>query len=240
MKKIYSLFVVLAAVVSFSSLSSCGFECINGSGHRVSENRKVGDFTRIDVSGGFKVTLKQDSSLAVNITADDNLLKYIKSSVSGGKLRIYSKKNFCNTGELLVTIGVRNLDEIKASGAVDVASDGKINTQDIDLKLSGVSKVTLDLNAKNVRTEGSGAIELYLKGQASSHDVDLRGSGKISALDFVVGNYTIQTSGVSDCEINVLQSLSVNSKGASSIKYRGNPSSVSNHKTGASSIEKIN
>jgi hypothetical protein len=240
MKKTYSLFVILVAVICLGSLSSCRFSCINGSGHRASENRKVADFTRIDISDIFKVTLKQDSSLAVNITADDNLLKYIKSSVSGGRLRIYTKKNFCNSGELLITIGVRNLEEIKASGAVDVASDGKINTRDLNLKLSGVSKINLDLNAANVRSEVSGVTELYLKGQASSHDVDLSGSGKISALDFVVGNYNIQTSGVGDCAINVLQSLSVNSKGASHIKYRGNPSSVSNHETGVSSIEKIN
>jgi len=98
----------------------------------------------------------------------------------------------------------------------------------------------MDLNAANVSTSGSGVTELNLKGQATSHDIDLSGSGHVYALDFVVGACDIQTSGVGHSEVNVLNKLSVHSSGASEVKYRGNPSSVTNDKSGASSIEKVN
>jgi len=233
-----AILVILAAVI-VSGLSSCMFNCVHGSGSQATEIRKLTDFSRIDISGGFKVILKQDSSLSLKITADNNLLKYIKSTVNGGKLRVYTRRNICNSGEMTLNIGVHKLEEIKASGGIEVLGDGKITTQDMHLRLSGATKVTMELNAANVTTTGSGATELNLKGQATLHNIEMSGSGKVNALDFVVGNCDIQTSGVGDYKVNVLHSLNINSAGASDVKYRGNPS-VTEHKAGASSVEKIN
>jgi len=238
MKKIYLALLIIAGI-SLCGLSSCMLNCVHGSGHQISETRNVREFSKISISGGYNVTLKQDSSFSIKINADDNLLKYIKTEVDGNRLRIYSKKSFCNAGELTISIGVKNLEEVKASGGIEVASDGKINTRDIAFKLSGATKITMDLNADHVTTSGSGSTELNLKGQASSHDIDLSGSGTVNALDFVVGDCDIQTSGVGESNVNVLHSLSVHSSGASSVKYKGNPT-VTNDKSGASSVEKIN
>ncbi|WP_158828300.1 GIN domain-containing protein [Mucilaginibacter lacusdianchii] len=166
-------------------------------------------------------------------------MKYIRTDVSGNKLRIYSKKGVKCSGPLEVVVVVKNLNEIKVSGAVNITSEGRINTGDFKFDFSGASKVDMDLSAANVITEAKGATELHLKGQAAAHRVNLSGVGKLYALDFVVADYRIKTSGASHCEINVLKNLEVNSKGASEVTYRGNPSSVVNHKSGASSIKKI-
>jgi hypothetical protein len=219
-------------------LSSCDADCELGSGNIKQENRKVSDFTKIDVSGKYRIVLVQDSSLSLNISADDNLLEHIKTSVTGDVLHITSK-NICSD-DIAITIGVRNLEEVHASGSVDISSTGNIHTSDLNLKFSGSTKITLDLNAARVSTKGSGSTEINLKGQATTHDIDLSGSGNVNALDFVVGDYNISTSGSSDCQINVLRELNVHSSGSSSIQYRGNPTQVSNHKSGSSSIEKIN
>jgi hypothetical protein len=240
MKKIYLALLILLAGGILTGLSSCVFNCVHGSGHVISENRNGGSFSKLSISGSYKVILKQDSSESIKITADDNLLKYIKTETSGNRLRIYSKRSFCNNGQIIVNVGVRNLEEVKASGAVEVESDGKIQAQDFRFKLSGVTKVTMDLTAANVSSNGSGSSELILKGQAASHDISLSGVGKVYAFDFVVSNCEIQTSGVGHSEVNVLKSLSIHSSGASDVKYKGNPSSVSNDKSGASSVEKVN
>jgi hypothetical protein len=240
MKKLFLGLALLISAISLCLLSSCRFSCIKGSGHQVTENRKVADFTRIDISGGYKVSLRQDSSLNLSVHADDNLMKYIRIEVDAGKLRIFSRKNLCSSGEITVSVGVKSLEGIKTSGAIDLESDGKLVTKDLSLRLNGASKVTMDLNADNVTTEGSGSTEINLKGQAASHRIELSGSGKIHALDFVVDSYDIQTTGASECQINVLHNLNVNTTGASDIKYRGNPTNVNSHKTGASSLTKIN
>ena len=240
MKKIYLSSLIIISIASVSILSSCRFGCVKGSGHQVTESHKVDDFTAIKISGGFKVNLKQDSSKTVTITADDNLLKYIRSESDGNVLKIYTKKNFCGSGEIIINIGVKNLERIDGSGAVDFHSDGKLNTKDLAIKLAGAGKVDLDLTAANVTTDGSGSTEIDLKGQATSNRVDLTGNGDMHAFDFVVGTYDIHTTGASDCEINVLNSLNVNTTGASDIKYKGNPTSVNSSKTGASTVTKVN
>lgn len=239
MKKTIFNLLILAAGISTVLLSSCRLNGVRGSGNVVSETRKVSDFTKIDISDHYKVNLKQDSSLSVTVTADDNLLKYIKTDVTDGKLRIHNTRNIRSSGDLTVNVGIRNLKDIETSGAVEVTSDGKITVQDLHFNLSGATKITMDLNAANVTTEGSGATRINLTGQASTHNVDLSGAGKISALDFVVGNYNIETSGATKCEINVLNSLSIHSSGASSVRYRGNPKTINNDKSGASSVQKI-
>ena len=199
----------------------------------------MNDFTRLDSSGGFKINLKQDSSLTVSVTADDNLMKYIHASLDGDKLRIYSKKNLCGSSEIVLNIGVKNLEVIKISGGINLATDGKLITKDLHLELNGASKIDMDLNAANVFTEGSGSTDMTLRGQASSHKIEFAGSGKVKALDFVVGSYDIETTGASDCSINVLKDLNVKTTGAADIKYRGNPTSVTTSKTGAASVTKI-
>ena len=228
MKKLYSIAMLFIAAISLSVLSSCRFGCIKGSGHRITENHKVSDFSKLDISGGFKIHLKQDSSLTVTVNADDNLMKYIHVNSEGDKLRIYSKKNICGSGELELNIGVKNLEVIKASGGINLATDGKLNSQ-----------IDMDLNAANLFTEGSGSTDMTLRGQAASHKIEFAGSGKVKAGDFVVGSYDIETTGASECTINVLKDLNVNTTGAADIKYRGNPTNVNTSKTGAASVTKI-
>lgn len=241
MKKSCAQIVLLIAVLSLSFFaSSCKrFRRVHGSGNPSTEKRTVIDFSRIDISGGFKVILVQDSSSVVTVTADDNLLKYVKTTVEGGKLRIYSNRSLDSQTEMTITVGVKKLEEIHSSGGVEISSNGRINAGNFSFDLSGSTHVNMDLSAADVHTSGSGSTDLVLKGQAASHDIDMSGSSDVEALDFVVGKYNIETSGASKCRINVLKDLSVHTSGASEIEYRGNPSNISNHKSGASSVTKI-
>lgn len=241
MKRSFFNVILLAAGFAVAgSVSSCMINCVHGSGHQATENRRItSDFTRLEVSGGFKVVLKQDSSGKITLTADDNILKYIKTKNEDGTLQIFTHKNICNGGSMTVTIGVKNLEAIRASGATDISADGKLICKDIEFHFSGMSKLDLNLNAASVTVETSGTSELNLHGQASSGHVETSGMIQMHAFDFVVSDYDISTSGASHCEINVLHSLHVSSSGASEIKYKGNPADVSNDKSGASSLEKV-
>lgn len=238
MKTFLKTALVLFAGMSLA-ISSCKTTCTKGSGHVVSENRKVGNFSKLDLSGMYKVELVQDSSMNISVSADDNLLKLITTEVDGDKLKIKTQ-NICPSGQIVVTIGVRNLDEIDQTGAISLTTKSKLVTKDLALNLAGASNVTLDLDAANLHTTANGSIEINLKGQATSHSVNLSGGGKVHAFDFVVGNYDLETSGAADFEINVLHALTVNSSGASEVKYKGNPTTINNKKSGISTITKVN
>ena len=120
-RSVLNIMLFIAGIAVVTSMSSCMLNCVHGSGHPSTETRAVTEeFTKLDVSGAFKVILKQDSSKNISITADDNLLQYVKTKVEDGTLRVFTHKNLCNAGQMTITIGVRNLEEIKASGATEL------------------------------------------------------------------------------------------------------------------------
>ena len=231
--------VYLSAAVLL--LSSCnGFDCINGSGNQVTESRDIGTFTQVETSGSLKIVLSQDSTSSVRILADDNIQKEIQTRLSGNTLKIDIEGNFCDAGPVTIYLSSKDYQKIESSGSVEVLSEGKLNLNELDLELHGSSKVVLDLNVKSLRTSSSGSSEIVLKGQAGSHDLDMTGSSSVEALDFVVGQYQINSTGASKSRINVLNSLEVNSRGASEVEYKGKPSKIEKDNSGASVVRSIN
>jgi hypothetical protein len=237
---ISKIFFPAALVTIAIGFSGCrGMDCVYGSGNQVTENRNVESFSAIEVGGSVKLILKQDSTTSVRIVADDNIQDRIETRVSGGRLHIEMDGNFCETGPITIYATTRTLEGVDASGSVEVISDGTLSGERFALDLSGSTKVNLLLNTGEMRTDASGATEVTLKGQARSHEISMSGSGDVQALDFVVGNYRISTSGSTDLKINALNELHVESSGASDISYRGNPKNVKNSNSGASSLNKI-
>jgi len=241
MKKI-KLYILLAlAVCSVSVISSCGLvDCVKGSGNPATEKRKADDFTKIDIKGSYKINLKQDSTLSITLTGDDNLLKYVETNVSDGKLFIKSEKEMCPNNQMTLTIGVRSLKEITSSGALELYTQGVLNVQDLKLDLSGETKAIMDIDAANLTTRASGDADIMLKGQATTHLVNFSGSEKFNAFGFVVSDYDIESSGNTECEINVLHSLDLHTSGASDVKYKGAPVRLVNEKSGSASLEHVN
>ncbi|WP_299289215.1 head GIN domain-containing protein [uncultured Mucilaginibacter sp.] len=232
------LLILSGFLLLFSVLSSCNDSCEKGSGKAASEYRKVGAFTKLNFSGAYKVVLKQGVP-SVKVTADDNLLKQIETSVRGDELTIKTKKNICNAGTMEIDISNPDFQAVKTAGTIDLSADGKLNLKDFSMELAGMSKVNLNLNAANVTTSTSGSSEVNLTGQATSNKVTMSGKSNLNALDFVVANYRIETSGFTNCNVNVLNELSVNVSGAGSVQYKGNPAKISNEHSGATSIKKI-
>ncbi|MCF8453121.1 MAG: DUF2807 domain-containing protein [Pedobacter sp.] len=237
----FSLNSIVYLSLGLLLLSSCnGFDCINGSGNQVTESRDIGTFNQVETSGSLKIVLSQDSTSSVRILADDNIQKEIQTRLSGNTLKIDIEGNFCDAGPVTIYLGSKDYQKIESSGSVEVLSEGKLNLNELDLELHGSSKVMLDLNVKSLRTSSSGSSEIVLKGQAGIHDLDMTGSSSVEALDFVVGEYQINSTGASKSRINVLNSLEVNSRGASEVEYKGKPSKIEKDNSGASVVRSIN
>lgn len=240
MKKI-NLFILTAAAGIVLAASSCRFRCLHGSGNQITENRNVGDYKGVSVSDAFKVIIKQDSSSkTINVTADDNIIKFIRTNVDNGVLHIYIKKNVCNSGEIIVKVPVTKVEELRAGDASEITSDGKIIADDVHIGVSDGSRISLDLTAKHVTTRASDSGELDLKGQAAEHDLQVSDGSKVYAKEFVTNNAVIRASDGSECEVNILNSLNVRGSDGSVVKYFGNPQNVNTNKSDGASVEKGN
>jgi len=237
----FSLNSIAILSASVLLLSSCnGFDCINGSGNQVTESRDIGIFTQVETSGTLKIILSQDSTSSLRILADDNVQDEIKTRLSGSTLKIDIDGNFCDAGPVTVYLSSKDYQRIESSGTVEILSEGRLNLNELDVDLQGSSKVMLDLNIKSLKTSSSGSSEIVLKGQGGRHDLEMTGSSSVQALDFIVGEYRINSTGASKSRINVLNSLEVDSRGASEVEYKGKPSKIQKDNSGASVVRSIN
>lgn len=231
-------FVYLATLV-IPFLSQCNVNCISASGKEVSEMRKPGTFSKVDVGGAMKVFLKQGTESSVSIEAAENIMPLIKTEVKGETLEISQKNSFCNPGTINVYITSPHFTGVSASGAVQVANADTLKSGDFSIDLSGASKVELAINTGSLKTDVSGACKMTLKGQCGNHKVDMSGACELNAIDLVAAKYDIDASGACKLHINVLEELNSSMSGASYIEYKGQPKTVNADNSGASKVTKI-
>lgn len=205
------------------------------------QTRTVKNFSKIDISGGFKVMLTQGTSEQLTVEADDDMLSKIVTEVNNGTLVIKLENNSWNrsAGEMIVNLTFVNLNEIELSGAVNITGTNPMKFSNLGIDASGATKINLNLSATRLDCDFSGASELTLKGNAPEADIDLSGASNIEALDFMTRKCSIECSGASNAKVHATESLTVEGSGASKISYKGNPGAVETDLTGASKISKL-
>lgn len=236
--KILGLSLITLFFIQTTSASKPSFGWIKGSGKVISETRNVSGFHGIDVGGAFEVILIKSNQEKIVLEADDNLMPYIRTKVFGGILEIDNEKDFRNPTELKVSIYYKNLDRFDISGAASVRGEDIINAQSIELDASGASEIQLKFNTENFEGDMSGASRLDLSGNAKNVKIEASGASSFQALEFETINCEIDASGAAVVRIWTVGKLSLEASGASSVRYKGNPSIDIISISGASSVRK--
>lgn len=203
------------------------------------EDRSISGFTRLGVSGGFEVMLTQGNSESVTIEADENIIDNIKTRVTGNTLEVYTKGTIRNYKIMRVYITFKQLESIDLSGAVSVTADQSLQFDRLDLDISGACSLEFDMEADRLDLDLSGASKLRLNGYANYLDADCSGSSKLMLAGLKTKTISLDSSGATTAEFWVTESLDVESSGASSVRYKGEPRSVNVDNSGASSVRKM-
>lgn len=237
----FTLAVIVLMTIS-QLLISCTFAGpfgIKGSGVKKTETREIGNFTGLDVSGGFEVVLKQGSSQSLVIEADDNLMREIITEVRGGELNIYTRDNVWPNTKLVAYITFVRLDDIDISGAVKVFSNENLSFDRLTLDGSGASEIDFTADVRNLEAGFSGASKLHLIGNVNNANIECSGASKLYLADFNANEVRLELSGASYAEVSVIDKLVVEASGASDVKYKGEPKTVTVDTSGASKVRKL-
>jgi hypothetical protein len=241
MKKILllSLLVVSLTTLIINQLTASNKSvCLKGNGNVTSIDRNISGFSKIDVKGAFEVIIVKSNEYNVKIEADENLLENIKTEVKDGKLYISNTKSICGYKEMKLMVYMPILNSISSSGASVIKSNDNFETEKFEIKSSGASEISAQINTKLLISKYSGASSIKLNGRADTHALETTGASSLKATELEVNKYAIDCSGASDCKIYVKDELSVTSSGASDIKYIGDPK-ISKSIKGASNISKL-
>lgn len=211
--RIISLIVLLSVIVS-----GCGFWGVRGNGKVKEETRNVMDFEKIDAGGAFSIRVVVGPQTSLKITAEENLLSYIRTNVKGNTLVIDTRKNISPRKEILITITTPDLRSVDVSGANNVAVDG-IKGVDFNVELSGAGSIKLNGEVEKIRAGISGA-------------------GSIDAKNLKAQDVHVSVSGAASADVYASKTLDASVSGVGSINYYGNPENTKTNVSGVGSISR--
>ncbi|MEL7339960.1 MAG: head GIN domain-containing protein, partial [Bacteroidota bacterium] len=188
------------------------------------EQRRVGEFTGIEVGGIFSVEITQGRSSRLEIKACPDALEAIKASVRDGVLHV--KMDDWDGGKdckatLYITVG--ELEYLNLSGASNTKTTNTLRQRDMKLEISGAAKLHADMNVEDFDIHASGAANITLNGKSEDLDMDMSGAAKVAAYDFSARKVDADMSGAANVEISVREYIQADMSGAANIRYRGNP-----------------
>jgi hypothetical protein len=210
-----------------------------GSGNLETEQYAFTNFTEVEIGSAFEFEIKQSSSYSINVTADDNVMDYVQVSKDGQTLTIRLRR-FISIGPvtLRASVTLPQLHGLTASGASRGTVSNFSSNEDLDITVSGASRVTGDVTAGNVEFGISGASTIQLEGSASDIDANVSGASHFNLEAFTVNNADVNFSGASSGTVNLNGRLDANLSGASRLWYIGEPTMGDINTSGASTISK--
>lgn len=208
------LFVLLVSTL----FVSCKLTGIKGNGDLITETRAIEDFIKLDVSGNFDVEVIVGKPLSLEIVAESNLMKYIKTKVKNNTLYILTKENLRPREDLKIIVSVSKLEAIECSGVNDVIAQG-VNSDKFEIDLSGAASINISGSANRLYIDVSGAADLLAK-------------------ELITEDVRIDVSGAANAEIYANNSCDADVSGAGYIELYGNAQDVNMNISGAGSLER--
>ena len=196
---------------------------ISGSGNIITQTRTTGDFKRISASSGFDVELKTGPVTEVIIEADDNVMKYLETTVSGDNLRIGVKNHVSlSNAHLKAYITAPQIDGIKASSGADVlVKDLLKNTGKLSFNASSAGTITAEIDAPEAEADASSGATVKLSGKTRDFNATASSGSSMKAGDLLSENTDVNASSGSNATVHASVKLQANASSGASINYYG-------------------
>jgi hypothetical protein len=264
MKRKKILFLIGFVFVNFMSCNIVNVK--KGDGKVITETRTLSEFNQIELMSceNMKIHSVDNYSVdnySVKITADSNLIQYVKTKIKNGILSIKTDNGSYIFTKFNVDVYTPNINEIKSissssAGDIDfideINSSGKLNI-DVsgsgNVSIKGTAKELLfksngsgnfngqNFNAEKVSINISGSGDVSIKGTAKELLFKSNGSGNFNGQNFNTEKVSINISGSGDAKVWATESLKVDISGSGDVVYKGNPA-ISVDISGSGTIKK--
>jgi len=251
MKTKHSLVSGLFILVIAQMLVSCVYRenVLVPDSKRITQQRSLKGFERINVYGSPTVYYTQADSFSVRLDGPEKVLSEIVTEVDGNTLTVRNKGkvgivNFSvgSVGDVNVYVSSPDLIGVQLFGSGDFKSEGHVDTDNMRIALRGSGDIDFsDIICDNCSSElvGSGDVNIRrLKAITSS--ISLVGSGDMTISQWDVRKTDINLKGSGDVKVNFVEgckTATCNLVGSGDIKLKGHLDSVEKHKTGSGDIE---
>ena len=228
---------IIFLLITFFTFSSCRY--ITGSGNIVSETRKVENFDGISVGGSFEVEVKIGDVTEVIVEADDNIIKYIKTSVSGNILKIRTEDlHSYSDVHMKIYITLPSLSSISASASADVVGTNILTSSSkLTFKASSSASIKAEVDAPEIETDANSSATIILSGKTKNYKTEASSSADIKTFDLFSENTIANVSSSANIEVHASVSLNAKASSSGSVEYKG-AAAVSKSESSSGSVEK--
>jgi len=244
--KITQILINLLIVVFLVSSSSCK-KCIKGEGAIVTKTRYLSYFDGIITEGPYDLTITRDTtvkndSLPVTITAYENLLPYISTSVEPvndvSNLLISNANDRCIRSKKTIHIEIKTplMAYLEHNGSGDITCYDA-TTLNADIYLNGSGNIVYEnLSTNYLDAEINGSGDIYFgSGEAINTDLKISGSGNIDAIHLYSRKCNAKISGSGNISVWVMDKLDVYISGTGNVTLSG-PADIYEEIPGAGSV----
>ncbi|MDT0607504.1 head GIN domain-containing protein [Croceitalea rosinachiae] len=196
--------------------TSCDNETIRAEGEVTTRSFSFTNYTGLRASDSFSVFVTfSDTEESIEIDANDNLHKNIVVEQDGNNLVIRLRDNVSIKGRstLNVYIVTNDLSKFDLSGASEVSLENDWTTKAAEIVLSGASNLEGKINTEQLIVKLDGASDLDLFGSANSLNARLSGSSTFKDYDLSINDLTIEFSGSSDAFLTVNETIDAEASG---------------------------
>lgn len=231
---------ILLLFVLTTLTTSCMIDGINrvtGNRNVTTENRKVNEhFTEIHASNGIDVYITQDDNESITVECDENLQDVIKTEISNGVLKIYSKKNIWRAKSKKVYVSAKEINTINATSGSDVVSENTINTKVLTISTTSGADAKILVNATTVNSSATSGSDLKIIGKSEYHSSKATSGSSIYAYELESENVIANVTSGADINVNATKSLEAKATSGGDIDYKGNPKKIIKKTTSGGSI----
>lgn len=213
---------------------------VTGSGVKLTETRKIADFSEIEVSDGVTLEVTKGAT-ALTISGDDNVVPLFTTEVVGGRLQIHrTTRDWLRTKQpLVVKVSTPALKRIDASGGVEATLTSVTDRAFAATLSGGVHLNATGLDVDTFELEASGGVNVKADGKAKMGKVVASGGVEVKAKQLQMAAVTIDASGGCDLELTAKESISGDISGGVGVTVYGNPPKSRVRSSGGAGVDYV-
>ena len=207
------------------------------------DERNVGEYDAIYVSGWFDVTLVAGKEGTISLEGKESVLKNIKTEVKNGKLHIEWDKDvksniFKGMSSVNITIPVEEINSVRMAGSGSITSEATLQSPSFETTLSGSGTLDLRVETNSLSSTISGSGKTELSGSTKEYEVQISGSGDVKAFELKAEDVKASISGSAKIKVHANTSITARISGSGDVRYIGNATKIDSKVSGSGSVSK--
>ncbi|RZJ48342.1 MAG: DUF2807 domain-containing protein, partial [Flavobacterium sp.] len=208
------------------------------------DERDVRDFNGVIAGGPITVIITLGNTEGVRFEGDADAIATLITEKRGTALVIRPQNSWTSWArkyqgkKITAYVSAKTIKSLTMSGDGKMSVTNKIDTEGLNIILSGSGSITANINVNGIVANVSGSGSLNLSGSADNANVNISGSGSLAKKGFTVGNLSSVISGSGSVYANVEDSINATISGSGSINYSGDPE-VKQRVFGSGRVRKI-